>query len=115
AQAGTPLDQWVAQETKVSLERILKNISPPGSVPGSVLASPSGSSPDYRYHWTRDASLVMDQVLAVAPDPSRLNDFVALSRREQLSPSAEGLGEPRFRLDGSADTLPWGRPQYDGP
>jgi glucoamylase len=113
AQAGPSLEEWIASETRVSQERLLGNISPPGAVPGSVLASPSGDSPNYRFHWTRDASLVMDQVLAFAPD--RLADFVALSRKEQLTPSAQGLGEPRFRLEGAADTLPWARPQFDGP
>lgn len=113
AQAATPLDQWITSEVQVSRVRLLLNISPPGALPGSVLASPSGDSPNYRFHWSRDAALVMDQALLFAPD--RLRDYVALSRREQLAPSAEGLGEPRFRLDGAADNLPWTRPQYDGP
>ncbi len=44
-----------------------------------------------------------------------IQDFIQLSRRQQLEPSAEGLGEPRYRVDGTADTIEWARPQYDGP
>lgn len=29
--------------------------------------------------------------------------------------SGAGLGEPKFMIDGSAFTGPWGRPQRDGP
>jgi len=36
-------------------------------------------------------------------------------RRLQQVPSKFGLGEPRYTVDGDADTIPWSRPQYDGP
>jgi glucoamylase len=122
--APASLSEWIRREEQIATERMLLNISPQDAASGTVIASPSDSNPDYRYHWTRDASLVMDQVghlYAQADKKERphllrkLRDFVLLSRQQQLAPSAEGLGEPRFRVDGSPDTTPWARPQYDGP
>jgi glucoamylase len=109
---------------RVARERLFLNIHPPGTAPGIVIASPSRQDPDYRYHWTRDASLVMGEVVSQFSElqgPKReelrdlIADFAALSYRQQQTTSAEGLGEPRYRVDGTADTIPWARPQFDGP
>jgi glucoamylase len=44
-----------------------------------------------------------------------MTDFLSLTRKLQSTPSRYGLGEPRFTVEGEADTLPWSRPQHDGP
>lgn len=117
------LESWIQIEKQVSIERMFLNISPPDAMKGVVIASPSRYSPDYRYHWTRDASLVMDQVVWLYQKSSvdsekylsALKNFISLSLYQQQTPSAEGLGEPRYLINGIADTTPWARPQYDGP
>ncbi|MGZ3702422.1 MAG: glycoside hydrolase family 15 protein [Bdellovibrionota bacterium] len=125
ARAETPsFNDWVQAESRISTERMLRNIAPPGAAPGIVVASPSRQAPNYYFHWTRDSSLVMREVAELfagaqgaekAALLSRLQDFVALALRQQSNPGAMGLGEPRYNVDGSADTIPWARPQYDGP
>ncbi len=123
-QADLPLGEWLKSEKSFATERMLKNISPADAVPGVVVASPSKDNPNYYFHWIRDASLTMDQVVFLyansreakrATYQGMIEDFVALTLRQQKNPGKEGLGEPRYLIDGSADTLPWGRPQYDGP
>ncbi|MGK5085785.1 glycoside hydrolase family 15 protein [Bdellovibrionota bacterium FG-1] len=133
ASAGD-LDQWIFSQSDFSVRGMLRNIgsSPavPDAVPGSVVAAPS-RVPDYRFHWVRDGALTMDAVLGLfenATDPSDqsryltlLLDYVGFSRRIQLTANASGgadelgVGEPKFRVDGRAYELPWGRPQNDGP
>jgi glucoamylase len=111
-------------QKEVCVERMMANISPAGTVPGTVVAATSRQSPNYWFHWVRDSSLVMDQVVrlwAESPEAAKprylkaIRDFVALTRMEQQAPGAEGLGEPRYRVEGPADTIPWSRPQHDGP
>jgi len=53
-------EAWVDKHRQQSLELLLKNISPPATALGVVVASPSKVKPDYWYHWVRDAALVMD-------------------------------------------------------
>lgn len=116
-------DQWLKLQEQISITQMLQNISPEGAAPGVVIASPSRQSPDYRYHWIRDASLVIDVVVnRYAKDVSHeiinfnlIRDFILLSRNQQIEPSAEGLGEPRFLPNGKVDTIKWARPQFDGP
>lgn len=131
APRGDTLNQWIQGQFRVSTLALLKNISPAGTAPGVVVASPSRQDPDYYFHWVRDAALVMDSVVTMyerapnAADKARffklLSDYVELSRRNQLTPNPSGgagemgLGEPKFNVDGSAFTGPWGRPQNDGP
>ena len=72
--AEDSLGTWIQFQSQVSKERMLRNISPSDAVPGIVIASPSRQAPDYRYHWTRDSSLVMDQVVWLfrdAPDTKK--------------------------------------------
>jgi glucoamylase len=124
AESPSDLNQWLQEEETISLERMLRNFSPPGAAPGIIVASPSKDFPNYYFHWVRDSSLVMD-VIVNQYDESvgskklmyfhLIRDFVTLSRQQQLEKSAEGLGEPRFLISGVADTLPWSRPQFDGP
>jgi glucoamylase len=68
----------------------------------------------------------MDAVLSLyarAADPqeqflyrTKLDEYVEFSRFTQATPGKPtGLGEPKFHVDGTAFTDPWGRPQNDGP
>lgn len=136
ALAGAPahaddVDAWLAQERTASVQLMLENVAPQGCAAGSVVASPSRNNPDYFFHWVRDASLVMERVVAlleVAATPAERQSlfntvakYAAFSRKLQLTPNASGaaddlgLGEPHFNCDGTPFNQPWGRPQNDGP
>lgn len=119
-----------AMPQKISFEKslhyLLENINRPGTTMGTVVASPSKSEPDYYYHWVRDAGLVMSTVLDVyqkADLPaeyrqrllSLMYDFVERAKSNQAASGFENLGEPKYNIDGSPFTGPWGRPQNDGP
>lgn len=84
-------------------------------------------NPDYLFTWIRDASLVykliVDQFTSGEDRALRggIDDFV-LSQTviQQVSnPSGNlktgGLGEPKFQIDETAFTGPWGRPQRGMP
>lgn len=126
------LQEWMARQKDISQEKMLKNISAQGTSPGSVIASPSRENPDYFYHWTRDAALVMESVLKIyqhsdgravkADVRGKLVDFVHFSRQNQLTENPKwgiGLeaapGEPKYHVNGKAYEGGWGRPQNDGP
>ena len=115
---------WLGNETQISMQKLLANISPSGAALGAVIASPSRKDPDYFAFWVRDAALVMDLVFrnfAASTGANRaawkklLNDYVDFSRVNQTSPTQKGLGEPKFYADGRVFNDPWGRPQNDGP
>jgi glucoamylase len=116
--------EWLPFQKEQSIERMFKNISPEGTLPGTVIASPSRQDPDYFFHWIRDAALVMAVVFQLYEKSTGekreelkqiLIDFTHLTRKNQLEPAPTGLGEPKFHVDGRAFTGPWGRPQTDGP
>lgn len=126
ASAAEPnLENWIRTQTTRSLKGVHAAISPRDGAPGSVMASPSRSNPDYYAYWVRDGSLVMKEVLAYRSIDRRavdiLKDFAMFSRKNQLTPNKSGqifdraLGEPKFEIDGSAYAKNWGRPQNDGP
>lgn len=126
ATRSMPLEKWLPKQEQISLKNLLRNISPAGTAKGAVVASPSKHEPDYWYHWVRDAALVMALVVdQYARTPSAelkayyLNliwEYVDFSRLNQTTPTPSGgPGEPKFHVDGSAFTGPWGRPQNDGP
>lgn len=108
-----------------SLSRLNGNLDLPGLMSGVVVASPSRSSPDYYYHWVRDAGLVMGSYVDIynSADPiarqdasRRLLSWIGFETRLQGVPNMSGgLGEPKFNVDGTAFALEWGRPQNDGP
>jgi len=128
-----PLDQWVAEQEGKSWAQLQKNISPaepktpggPAPRRGIVVAALSKNDPDYYFHWVRDSSIVMLDVIKAFEsrrpyaEPGKfqpmMRDFLELSRSLQRIPSEYGLGEPRYTVDGKADTIPWSRPQFDGP
>ncbi|WP_438014968.1 glycoside hydrolase family 15 protein [Sorangium sp. So ce315] len=121
------LQRWLQQDTERAKELLLKNVSPPGSIPGAIVASPSRSNPDYYFHWVRDSGIAIKAILSLyqsATQPaarqpyfSQLMDFVDFSRHIQRTSthSPAGLGEPKFTIDGEPYSGPWGRPQHDGP
>jgi glucoamylase len=128
-----PLEAWMARQEERSWGHLLHNISPeepkvpggPRPARGIVVGALSKKDPDYYFHWIRDSSNVMRVVVEEStsgkpyarPDrlPGMMRDFLSLSRRLQTIPSRHGLGEPRFTVEGTVDTLPWSRPQNDGP
>lgn len=111
-------------QRKEAEKLMFQNISPADGARGVVIASPSKSDPDYYFHWTRDAALVMEAVVQLYEQSSgdkrkeyglRLMEYVDFSRQNQLTPTLTGLGEPRFYVDGRGYEGEWTRPQYDGP
>ena len=122
----------------LSYQLMIGNISPQDTKSGAIVAAISKQSPNYWYTWTRDAALTMDVVNAVYkftkyhPELNLVvgskqqldkffDDYAAFtySNQRTQTPSAQyddsNLGEPKFNVDGSAFTGPWGRPQNDGP
>ncbi len=116
---------WLDYESKLSVQRIIQNVSPSDAKPGAVIAAQTRHNPNYYYHWVRDAGLVMDAVVTQylsATNPTeknilrvKLNEYLDFSDHIQKVPVMTGLGEPKFHVDGSAFTDPWGRPQNDSP
>ncbi len=89
----------------------------PTSRLGAVIASPSTAGPNYFYSWVRDAALTMKVAIS---QPTLDRTLVTTMQRRQGPPaercsSSSGQGEPKFNVDGSLFTGPWGRPQDDGP
>jgi glucoamylase len=136
ASFADPIDfqKWFSLQQQRSLKALFQNISPEGTAPGSVIASPSRRNPDYYFHWIRDSALTMSVVADFAQKTrfldSRmkslqvLNEYAAFSRRNQLTPNRSGsgnpedllgLGEPKFQVDGKSFDGDWARPQSDGP
>ena len=123
--SGGGFADWLARERSASVTKMLANISPAGTAPGSVVASPSKENPNYWYNWKRDAALTMTEVVALYrsdSDPAQnqaymkmLTDYAGYVRKIQTTPGLTGLGEPKSNMDGTAFNGPWGRPQNDGP
>ncbi len=110
--------EWIEKQAKYSQDMILKNTSRPDTAPGFVIAAPSRVSPNYYYHWVRDAALVMKSLelhLPEAQSESILKDYVQLVLHHQSVPTLAGLGEVKFNPNGTSFMGPWGRPQNDGP
>jgi glucoamylase len=126
-----PFENWLIYQYSRAVDDMFANIHPDGSAPGAVAASPSREFPDYYYHWVRDASLVMNNVVDFyqrETNPTKkahlrnlITDFAEFSRRNQLTPNIAGNpgdtgdGEVKFHMDGKPYELNWGRPQNDGP
>lgn len=123
-------DVWLERELPLSLHRIFKNVSPSDARPGAVVAAQTRYNPNYYYHWVRDAALTMEALIShynlnsaqhrqaakeQAVIRQKLIEYFEFSHHIQNVHSIEGLGEPKFHVDGSAYNEPWGRPQNDGP
>ncbi|KAK5005765.1 hypothetical protein LTR28_007309 [Elasticomyces elasticus] len=120
-------------EDGIAMARMFMNINPNvvGAVNGTVVAAQSGPTypqhdPDYEYDWVRDSSLTMDvvQTLYAAANSKTaksqyetiLFQYAGARATEQNDPGLQtGLGEPKFYLNNTIFTGPWGRPQNDGP
>ncbi|KAK6532781.1 hypothetical protein TWF281_006957 [Arthrobotrys megalospora] len=122
------LDAWLETEASFAQSALLKNIGSSNNTivnPGVIIASPSTSSPNYFYQWTRDGSIVMEHIvseyLANGAYLQYIKDWVNVQKILQNTNnpsggfSTGGLGEPKFNVDNSAYTAAWGRPQRDGP
>jgi glucoamylase len=120
-------EAWLLEENTRATDRLLQNVSPAGAMPGAIVASPSRSNPNYYFHWVRDSGIVVRAILELyesTTDPSTrrryfdaLMDFAEFSRHIQRTAIelGTGLGEPKFKVDGTPYTGPWARPQNDGP
>ncbi|KNZ44889.1 uncharacterized protein VP01_872g8 [Puccinia sorghi] len=101
------LDAWIGNQAKLSWANTLTNISPPGAMPGTIVASLSVLKEIvWRYEQSHDAKLL-----------ALIKQTISATQAFQRSSfgSAAGLGEPKYHVNGSAFTGPWGRPQRDGP
>lgn len=107
-----------ASQIATCKSRMFDNINSVGAANGTVVASTSTASPDYHYNWVRDAALTMDVVVDLyeaATVPSAVSHYednlfqYSQARAEQQQ--IGGLGEPKFYLNNTLFTGPWGRPQ----
>nr|BAL43555.1 glycoside hydrolase family 15 protein [Tricholoma matsutake]BAW34499.1 glycoside hydrolase family 15 protein [Tricholoma matsutake] len=130
-QSGTA-SAYLAAESPIAKVNLLANIGPSGSKSqgakaGVVIASPSTTNPNYLFTWIRDSALVFQTFInqfTLGLDTSlrsQIDNYVVAQTVIQQIPnpsgsvSSGGLGEPKFNIDETAFTGPWGRPQRDGP
>lgn len=134
---GQDISSWLqglaGSQIAFSKLTMFSNINPdlPNTAKGTVVAAKSGpsyasTSPDYQYNWVRDSSLTFDVVNKMykattdaqlrATYEALLFQYAQARAQEQTDLDQQtGLGEPKFNLDNSVFTGPWGRPQNDGP
>lgn len=127
--AASP-DLWLERELAFSIPRIFRNVSPSDARPGAVVAAQTRNNPNYYFHWVRDAALTMEALIerynfnvkvgATATQEQqilrrKIMEYFEFCDFVQNIRTIEGLGEPKFNVDGSAFNEPWGRPQNDGP
>ncbi len=104
-----------------SLDIVISNSTRPDVMKGMIVASPSKSSPNYYYDWVRDTALTMRSLIDYYEKTKDSNikqmifNWVQAEIYRQNIPTLTGLGEPKFNVDGSGFSGPWGRPQNDGP
>lgn len=124
------LPKWIKEQTIQSIRAVDQAITQPGA-PGAVAASPSKENPNYYFHWTRDAAIVMKEVVYLYSSAqsqsekeywkNKIISYIQFSRKNQLTQNLSGpalglgLGEPFFEINGNAVSRQWGRPQNDGP
>jgi len=117
-QLSSAQESWVNFQYRASNEKLMANISRSDTPPGFIVASPSKSDPNYYFHWVRDAALVMSalqQSLPFEKQKPLFVDYIKLVNQHQQIWKITGQGEPKFNPDGTSFSLPWGRPQNDGP
>jgi glucoamylase len=106
---------------KKSLATVIENSTMPDVQPGMVVASPSRTNPNYFFDWVRDTALTMRSLIdyyELTKNPKikkMIFTWIQAESRRQNTPAISGLGEPKYNIDGSGFTGPWGRPQNDGP
>ena len=134
---GESFENWLSSQESSALTKIFNNIAPYGpnlqdALPGVSVASPSRDHPDYYYQWTRDSAITaLALVHTYASSPNSTQGFhlveildaysdLQAHLQQVTNPSGsfsglQGLAEPKFHVNGTAFTGPWGRPQRDGP
>jgi glucoamylase len=131
ADADTDLNNWMKLAVPAAEGYLISNISPHDGLLGSVLASPSRTSPDYYYNWIRDAALVMDVYMSDLESSNTTSsdspfvrhtfvedllwNYLSFNAKLQSSNALTGIGEPKFYVTGAPYMGDWGRPQNDGP
>jgi glucoamylase len=127
AVAARSLEEWLAQQEDCAKALLAENISPPGAMPGAIIASPSKAHPDYYLHWVRDSAVVINYVIESylstqgAAERRRMlrtiMDFVDFSQHVQGTAMREGigLGQPKFTVTGEPYAGRSILPQNDGP
>ncbi len=118
-------EEWLANETPLASTKILENISPPDGLPGSIIAARTRVSPNYYYHWIRDAGLVIEALVERYQSSNNSNEkssirrkvfeYLEFSKTIQNIKTLSGLGEPKVNVDGTSFNDEWGRPQNDSP
>lgn len=109
------------EQFKISLNTVISNSTRPDVRPGMVVASPSREAPNYYFDWVRDTALTMRSLIdfyQLKKDPKvkkMIFVWISAEAHRQNLPTFTGLGEPKYNIDGSGYTGPWGRPQNDGP
>ena len=122
--AGEPMLAFLPDTVTFMTELLLQSVDYQGT--GALLASPSTSNPDYKYHWVRDASLTMYALLtmqhahgAVLPQLvfDHWSHWIVAAQAASDPNGINVLGEPKFFVGGAPVVYdkPWGRPQNDGP
>lgn len=110
-----------AEQFKFSLNMVISNATRADVKPGMVVASPSREAPNYYFDWVRDTALTMRSLIDYYELKKDLKiqrmifTWVDAEAYRQNLPTFTGLGEPKYNIDGSGFTGPWGRPQNDGP
>ena len=103
------------------INKIFENIKKNDIFPGCIVASVSKERPNYYYHWTRDAALVMRSIIKYFKLTKDLKcfkqiiDYINVESRFQKLSTLSGLGEPKYNVDLTSFNDTWGRPQNDGP
>lgn len=125
AQTVQQQNSWLQYEAGLSVYKILTNVSPSDASPGAVVAAQTRVSPNYYFHWVRDAGLTVDSMVSeyqVSMSSQerkilkqKISEYVDFTDSIQRAQTLTGLGEPKFNVDGTAYNDPWGRPQNDGP
>jgi len=115
--AGLPTKE---EQFKISLATVIENATMSDVRPGMVVASPSKSNPDYYFDWVRDTSLTMRAMVDYyelkhdSRTKRMIFTWIDSEIYRQNLPTMTGLGEPKFNVNGSGFSGPWGRPQNDG-
>lgn len=133
------LDTWLSSQSKISIDKIIRNIADPSLNSslkeldptvsnGVIVASKSKQSPDYYFQWIRDEAIVLNALInlcgsEIDVDFSTtfelyLENNYNLQRIDNLSGNVSSymnLGEPKFLVTSQPFDEPWGRPQNDGP
>lgn len=109
------------EQFNISLKTVIQNATMPDVKPGMVVASPSREAPNYYFDWVRDTALTMRSLVdyyEFSGDQKikkMIFTWISAEAYRQNLPTYSGLGEPKYNIDGSGFTGPWGRPQNDGP